>query len=90
MNQQTTLYNRLWPRQFLADFERQGSALWFYLYLLTRMNPETGYFRSSFLRIAEDVGVSVVELKRWLEQLEEEGYVRDESLNSKLIVKIEL
>ena len=41
-------------------------------------------------RTAEEIGVSVVELKCWLEQLEMEGYLRDESLNSKLIVQIVL
>ncbi len=90
MAEQLTIYSRTWPRKFLQDFEQQGQALWFYLYILTRMNPKTGYYRASFQRIAEEISVSVVELKRWLEQLEEEGYLRDESLDGKLIVRIEL
>ena len=81
---------RTWPSLFLADFEQQGSALWFYLYLLTRIDPETSYFRAPFSRIAEEIGVSVVELKHWLEQLEQEGYLQDESLDGKLIVRVEL
>ena len=90
MAKHVTTSPRTWPGLFLADFEEQGSALWFYLYLLTRMNPETGYFRSSFLRIAEDVGVSVVKLKHWLELLEEEGYLRDESLDGRMVVMVGL
>ena len=90
MAEQLTIYSRAWPRQFLGDFERTGSALWFYLYILTRVNPETGCFRASFMRVGEEVGVSVVELKRWLEQLEDEGYLRDESLDGKMVVRVEL
>ena len=89
MAEQLTIYSRTWPRQFLADFERTGSALWFYLYILTRVDARTGYFRASFVRVGEEVGVSVVELKRWLEQLEQEGYLADESLDSKMVVRVE-
>ena len=74
----------------MADFERVGQALWFYLYLLTRVNPRTGYFRASFGRVAEEIGVSVPELKFWLEQLEKEGYVQDESLDGRMVVLIEV
>ena len=90
MAEQLTIYPRTWPKQFLQDFEQQGQALWFYLYMLTRMNPKTRYFRASFKQIAEEISVSVVELKRWLEQLEQEGYLQEESLDSKLIVRLEL
>ena len=86
MTEQLTIYSRIWPQQFLADFEQQGKALWFYLYILTRMNPQTSYFRASFKQIAEEISVSVAELKGWLEQLEREGYLRDESLDGKMVV----
>lgn len=89
MTEQLTIYSRLWPWQFLADFERTGEALWFFLYLLTRANPETGYCRAPFEAMAEEIGVSVETLKQWLEQLEE-GYLKDESLNGELVVKINL
>ena len=82
--------SRTWPRLFLQDFEQQGQALWFYLYILTRMNPQTGCFRVPFKQVAAEIGVSAVTLKAWLEQLEQEGYLQDESLDSKLIVRIEL
>lgn len=84
-----TILNKTWPRQFLADFERTGEALLFYLFLLTRMDPKTGYFQGSFRRVAEEIGVSEVEVRRWLEQLEGEGYLRDESLNGEMVVKVE-
>ena len=90
MAEQMTIYPKVWPRQFLADFDRTGEALLFYLFLLTRMDPETGYFQGSFRRAAEEIGVSEVEVRRWLEQLEAEGYVRDESLNGKMVVRIGL
>lgn len=83
-----TIDSKVWPQQFLADFERTGEALLFYLYLLTRMNPETGYFRGALDVVAEEIGVSVVEVRRWLEQLEREGYVKDESMNGEMVVKI--
>ena len=89
MAEQITIYSRTWPKEFLADFELVGQALWFYLYLLTRVNPRTGYFRAPFGRVAEEIGVSIPELKCWLEQLEEEGYLRDESLDGKMIVWVE-
>ncbi len=88
MTEQLTIYSRLWPRQFLADFEQSGEALWFFLYLLTRANPETGYCRAPFEAMAEELGVSVETLKQWLEQLEGEGYLRDESLNGEMVVRM--
>lgn len=89
MAEQMTIYPKVWPRQFLADFERTGEALIFYLFLLTRMDLKTGYFQGSFQRVAEEIGVSEVEVRRWLEQLEGEGYLRDESLNGEMVVKVE-
>lgn len=81
---------RTWPGQFLSDFEQTGPALWFFLYLLTWRDPGTGTVRGSFRRMAAEIGVSAVTLQQWLEQLEGEGYLRDESTNGKLIVKIPL
>jgi hypothetical protein len=89
MAEQLTIYSRLWPRQFLSDFERTGEALLFYLFLLTRANPSTGYFRGSFRRVAAEIGVSVVEIRGWLERLEREGYLRDESLDGRMVVRVE-
>lgn len=88
MAEQMTIGPKVWPRQFLADFERTGEALLFYLFLLTRMDSATGYFQGSFRRVAEEIGVSVEEVRRWLEQLEGEGYVRDEGLDGEMVVKI--
>ena len=90
MVEQLTIYSRTWPQEFLADFEQVGTGLWLYLYLLTRRNPNSEYVRGSFERVGEELGVSVVKLKEWLEQLEEEGYVVDESLDGVLVVKVEL
>lgn len=90
MAEQMTIYNKTWPRQFLADFEQTGEALLFYLFLLTRIDPKTDYFRGSFRRVAEEIGVSVEEVRRWLEQLERERYVRDESLNGEMVVNINM
>jgi hypothetical protein len=88
MEEQLTIYSRTWPRQFLAEYERIGEALWFFLWLLTRVEPESGYFRSSFERVAEETGVGAVQLKYWLERLEREGYLVDESLDGKLVVRV--
>jgi len=88
MPEPLTIYSRTWPGKFLADYNRTGESIWLFLFLLVRADPETGYFRASFRRVAEETGVSVVKLKQWLEQLEGEGYVRDESLNNKLIVRL--
>ena len=52
------------------------------------MDPKTGYLRGAFVHIAAEIGVSAVTLKQWLEQLEGEGYLKDESLNGKLVVKV--
>ena len=82
--------SRTWPRQFLSDFEQTGPALWLYLYLLTWADPRTGTVRGSFRRMATQIGVSAVTLRGWLEQLEGEGYLKDESLDGKLVVKINL
>ena len=90
MPKQPTTSPRSWPAEFLQDFEQTGTALWFLLYLLTRVDPRTGCFRAPFERVAEEIGVSVMELKCWLEQLDQEGYVEDESLNSELVVRVEL
>lgn len=91
MAEQLTIYSpRLWPQQFLADFEQTGEALWFFLYLLTRMDPETGYCCALFEAMAEEIGVPVEMLKQWLEQLEGEGYLKDESLDGEMVVKTSL
>ena len=88
MADQLTIYSRTWPQQFLAEYERIGEAVWFFLFLLVRVDPEAGYFRASFRRVAEETGVSVVKLKQWLERLEEEGFLRDESLDGRMVVKV--
>ncbi len=90
MTEQLTIYSRLWPQQFLADFERTGEALWFFLYLLTWRDPKSGYVRGSFRKTAAKIGVSAVQIRRWLEQLEGEGYLKDESLDGKLVVRLRL
>lgn len=89
MTREKAIANRPWPQQFLEDFERIGEAIWFFLYLLTRVNGG-GCFRASFAKVAGETGVSVVKLKEWLEQLEREGYLKDESLDGKLIVRMEV
>ena len=86
----TTTSRRTWPKLFLKDFERTGTALWFFLYLMTWIDPRTGYVRTTFKRASGEIGVSVVRLKSWLEQLETEGYLKDESMDSKMVVKIRL
>jgi len=80
--------HRTWPRLFLEDFERTGTALWFFLYLLTWMNPKTDCVQTTFGRASKEIGVSVLRLKSWLEQLEKEGYLRDESLDGNIIARI--
>ena len=88
MAEQLTIYSHIWPQQFLSEYERIGDALWLFLFLLVRVDPETGYFRGSFSQIAEETGVSAVKLKQWLERLEHEGYVRDESLDGRMVVRV--
>lgn len=90
MTAHTTKSPRTWPGQFLQDFERTGTALWFYLYLLTWAEPETGCVRTTFNRASREIGVSAVRLKAWLEQLEREGYLQDESPNGTMIVRVKL
>ena len=89
MADHTTTSSRTWPRLFLKDFERTGTALWLYLFLLTRANPRTGCFRDSPKRVAQELGVSMPALQQWVEQLEQEGYVRDESLNGVMVVWVD-
>jgi len=90
MTRRETIQIHTWPQQFLADFERTGPALWFYIYLLTHRNPKTGCVRGSFRKVAAEIGVSTVTLQEWLSQLEQEGYLKDESLDSKMAVRIEM
>jgi len=52
------------------------------------MDPKTGCFRASYKPISEKIGVSTAQLRSWLEQLEVEGYLKDESLNDKIIVHV--
>lgn len=54
------------------------------------MDQETGYFRESAKRVASEIGVSTVQLVEWLERLEADGYLKDESLNGKMVVKVGL
>ena len=88
--EQAKISPRTWPGLFLKDFEQTGPALWFFLYLLTRVNPRTGCVRTRFRRVAEEIGVSAVKLRGWVEQLEQEGYLRDESWDGKMVVRVEL
>ena len=89
MSEPLTIYSRTWPRHFLADYERIGEALWLFLWLLTRADPASWYFRGSFEHVAEEIGMGVVQLTYWLERLEREGYLADESLDGKMVVKVE-
>lgn len=90
MPEQLTIYSRIWPQQFLVEYERIGESVWFFLFILVRVDPEAGYFRASFRRVSEEIGVSAVLLKQWLERLEQEGYLKDESWDGKMVVKVGL
>ena len=90
MTKDDTQHLRTWPRQFLAEFERIGVPIWLFIYLLTRMDSRTRYVRAPFQHISEELGVSTVEIKKWLEQLDGEGFVRDESLDGKMVVYVDV
>jgi hypothetical protein len=78
----------IWITETLRHYDTLGKHFWFFVYLLTQADPDTGYVSQPYAPIAKKLAVSEVKLKQWVGILEEQGYLHDESWNHLLRVKI--
>jgi hypothetical protein len=76
-------------------YERMGSALWLYGWLVLRQTHQTGSTGwvlggapISYKEIEEETGFNARTLERWMSTLRREGYVETESAMGGLIVRI--
>ena len=78
----------LWITETLRHYDTLGKHCWFLLYLLTKADPTTGSVSCHFAPISEELGVAEAMLKQWIDVLEVQGYLKDESWNHLLRVQI--
>jgi hypothetical protein len=78
-----------------THYERMGSALWLYGWLVLRQTHQTGSTgwvlggaAISYKEIEEETGFNARTLERWMGTLRREGYVETESAMGGLIVRI--
>lgn len=78
----------IWITETLRHYDTLGKHFWFFVYLLTQADPETGSASQPYAPMARETAVSERVLKQWVQVLEQRGYLRDESWNHLLRVKI--
>ncbi len=71
-----------------AHFQRMGTAIWLFVYLLLNANRNDGTLVRKVRTISSDMGVCRRTVFLWLEILRGEGYVETESSGRFLTVKI--
>jgi hypothetical protein len=78
-----------------THYERMGSALWLYGWLVLRQTHQTGSTGwvlggapISYKEIEEETGFNARTLERWMRTLRREGYVETESATGGLVVRI--
>lgn len=76
-------------------YERMGSALWLYGWLVLRQTHQTGSTGwvlggapISYKEIEEETGFNIRTLERWISRLRREGYIETEPAPSGFIVRI--
>lgn len=69
-------------------YKAMGSAVWLYLYFLIYANRATGKLFRRLSTIADDTGVNLRTISRWLHVLRINGYVETRQTGRSLVISI--
>ena len=76
-----------WPHIW-GDYRRLGNAFWLFVYILTRMDEQTGIWRGRYSQIIRKIGVSESTIRRWIRSLEQCGYIERTMTNGVFVIKV--
>jgi len=84
----TPLWNGLLVEPTAKHYKAMGSAVWLFLYFLTYANRSTGKLFRKRTTIANDLGLSLRTVNRWIAVLKQKGYIETQQNERALIISI--
>src|SRR5437867_1879297 len=69
-------------------YKTMGAAVWLYLYLLIYANRTTGKLFRRLSTIANDTGLSIRTINRWMHILKINGYIETRQTGRSLVISI--
>lgn len=84
----TPLWSGLLVEPTAKHYKTMGSAIWLFLYFLTYANRTTGKLFRKRSTIAQDLGLSLRTINRWLTVLRQKGYIETTQSERSLIISI--
>ena len=84
----TPLWNGLLLEANAKHYKAMGRSLWLYLYLLTFANRSTGKLFRRLPTIAQDTGIGIRTIRRWLQRLKQNGYIKTRQTGRSLEIEI--
>lgn len=82
------LWSGLLVEPTAKHYKAMGSAVWLFLYLLTYANRTTGKLFRKRSTIANDLGLSLRTINRWLQTLKQKGYIETQHSERSLVISI--
>ncbi len=82
------LWNGLLVEPTAKHYKAMGSAIWLFLYFLTYANRTTGKLFRRRSTIADDLGLSLRTVNRWLSVLKKKGYVETRQSERSIVISI--
>ena len=60
-----------------------------FVYILTRMDAETGEWKGNYSHIIREIGVSESTVRRWMRRLERCGYIERTLSNGAFVIRVQ-
>ena len=79
----------LWWHHIWKDYQNLGTALWLFVYFLTKIRPKKDCLKISYAHMLREIGVSKSTIKRWLAKLESTGYLHIKQSNGWLVIRLD-
>lgn len=76
-----------WP-DIWGNYRKLGNAFWLFVYILTRMDENTGTWKGCYTHIVREIGVSERTVRRWVRSLERCGYIERELTNGVFVIRV--
>lgn len=84
----TPLWSGLLVEPTAKHYKAMGSSIWLFLYFLTYANRTTGKLFRRRSTIANDLGLSLRTVNRWLRVLKQKGYIETKQSERSIVISI--
>lgn len=84
----TPVWNGLLLEEGARHYRAMGRAVWLYLYLLIYANRATGKLFRRLPTIANDTGIGIRTIRRWVKQLKEHNYIETRQTGRSLEISV--